>query len=84
MTMLKTIQDVRDMKWAGNHHSDSDKFRAVDNFIFANLANREVCKEALDIAAKNGMGVDEKINDELFDEYVAEIRHARARKGRKA
>lgn len=78
MATLKTIQDVRDLKWAGNHHFDSGRFRAVDDFILENRGDRGVCREAMEIASRNGMGVDEKVSDEQLDEYLSEIRVYRA------
>ncbi len=73
-----TIQGLRDMRWAGNHHSDSGRFRAVDDFILANLDDREACKEAMEIASRDGMGIDEKVTDEQLDEYVLELKAYKA------
>lgn len=52
---FKTIQEIRDHKWFGNHYSDHGTFRAIHMFVLT--ANNEEAREALDLLAIKGMGV---------------------------
>ncbi len=72
-----TIEQVRAVRWAGNHMADGKKMEAVDDYVLANRADRAACKEALDIVSLKAMGVDEKITDEQLDEHILMAEDAR-------
>lgn len=64
---FKSIQEIRDHKWVGNFHADSEAFKAVDAFASREfthtLAERA---EAWRIAAKVGMGLTEQDDPSLL------------------
>jgi len=65
-----TIEQIRAIRWAGNHMSDGKKMEAVDDYVMANRADRALCKEALDIVSREGMGVDDPVTDAQLDEHL--------------
>lgn len=57
---FNSLQDVRNHQWVGNAWSDSAAFAAIDEFALNDkfpLADRA---EAIRLAAKNGMGLDDE------------------------
>lgn len=51
------IQAIRDHQFVGNHHSDSDAFRAIDAFARSNANTIADRAEALRIIGRSGMGL---------------------------
>ena len=78
-----TIEQIRAVKWAGNHMADGKKMEAVDDYVVANRADRALCKEARDIVGREGMGVDEKITDAQLDEHLAMLDDYAAQRARR-
>ena len=74
-----TIEEIRHIHWAGNHMSDGYKMEAVNDFVLRNYGkNDAACKEACDIVALKGMGIDDPISDEQLADHVEEMRRLEA------
>jgi hypothetical protein len=69
-----TIEQIRQLKWHGNHASDSRTFFVVDAFVLDEENSLEDRMEALNIASSSGMGVESRVTPEEFDIYVKEAR----------
>jgi hypothetical protein len=71
-TCLK-IQDIRDIDWVGDHHSDmlAGNWQKVDRFVRQPGVSRQEQLEALTLMGRDGMGLDDDCTEAELDEYLA-------------
>jgi hypothetical protein len=68
------LQDIRDIRWVGDHHSDmlAGNWQKVDRFVRQPGVSREEQLEALTLMGRDGMGLEEDCTEAELDEYLAE------------
>lgn len=68
------IQQIRDIKWIGNHHSDREHFKMVADLLVDDSVSIDDKFEAIKIELENGMGmsIDDDWNQQKFtkEQYV--------------
>jgi len=71
-----TIQDIRNIKWVGNHASDAKNFDTVEKFIVQKDPDLDMQEmiEALTIKFRDGMGIPEECSEVDVFEYLEAIR----------
>lgn len=76
------IQDVRAIKFAGNFHQDSARFRAITVFVADPARPMAERVEALATMYKDGMGFDENVDASEVEAFVSEIPVTKGRRRR--
>ncbi len=73
-----TLDQIKAIVWAGNHSADEAKMDGISDYVDRNYeTDPEACKDALHVLSRDGMGVDERPDDEQLAEDVAECRRLR-------
>ena len=78
--MTDTIEDIRNIKWIGNHSSDMSNFDRVTKFI-VECTNCEEQMEAISISKKVGMGIEGVVTIEDIRNIMSDNENSKKMRG---
>ena len=70
--VVNKVQDIKDLPWMGNAHSDMRCFRAIDDYIKHPTTTYEEARHAVWMMGKYGMGEISAVSDRELDVMLAE------------
>ena len=70
---MPTIEEIRAIRWVGNHFHDMKNFQLIDKFLSQSDDRVAMC-EALLIQSRDGMGLKvTSVSEAELDEYLSYI-----------
>lgn len=72
MLVVNKVQDIKNLPWMGNAHSDMRCFKAVDDYIKQPTTTYEEARSAVWMMGIHGMGEVSVVSDQELDGMLAE------------